>query len=81
MATKYIDAIFRGGRIELLEPVPLAEGTCLKVLVENDSGSDTRSAANRQIDYVRQLRGAFKGSLSSSEEFAHRKTVEKTLER
>lgn len=73
--SRYVDAIFRGGKIELLGPVSLAEGAKVKVLIE---GTDDRED---QHALVTRLRGAFKGSLSSTEEFCRRKAEEKVVER
>ena len=79
MSTKCIDAVYREGKIELLVSISLAEGTRVKVLIEEESHGE--DAIDGRIDLVRRLRGAFRGSLSSSEEFSRRKAAEKALER
>ena len=73
--SRYVDAIFKGGKIELLRPVSLVEGAKVKVLIEGADDQEDQHAL------VKRLRGAFKGSLSSTEEFSRRKAEEKVVER
>ena len=80
MTTKYLEAVYKEGRIELLNPISLEEGTRVKVLIEEDDEHGKERVA-RQVAYIKQLRGAFKGSLSTSKEFSGRKVGEKARER
>ena len=73
---RYVDAIFRSGKIEPLSPLSLSEGSRVKIVVpESDESIEDAQRAS-----IRRLRGQFRGSLSSSDAFSQRKTIEKAME-
>lgn len=74
---RQIDAIYREGKTESLEPLCVAEGSLVKVMVlkSNKAGGDI------QRRLVKQLRGKFEGSLSSSKAFSQQKAEAKAIER
>ena len=80
MTARYVDAVYCEGKIELLDPVALPNGTHVRVLIEGDEVTRGETT-HRQVAQIKRMRGAFKGSLSSSEAFSRRKAEEKVLER
>lgn len=81
MSTRYVDGVYRKGRVELLDLVPLVEETPVKVVIEEQNGVSNERDMAQRIERIRRLRGAFRGCLSSSAEFSRRKASEKALER
>ena len=73
---RYVEAIVRGGRIELLGPLSLSEGSRVKIVVPevNETTEDAQRAS------IQRLRGEFRGSLNSSDAFSGRKATEKAME-
>ena len=74
---RYVDAIYKDGHIELMESLSLPEGVQVKVMIPMEIARKVRT----QHFLIKELRGKYKGSLSSSEAFSKRKTEEKALER
>jgi predicted DNA-binding antitoxin AbrB/MazE fold protein len=74
---RYIDAIYKDGHIELMESLSLPEGVKVKVIIPNEIVHQFKT----QRLFVKELRGKYKGSLSSSEVFSQQKAKEKALER
>lgn len=52
----------------------------LTVVPTDDLDQEKRITRQTQLENIRRLRGRFKGSLSTSEDFAARKALEKELE-
>lgn len=50
------------------------------VVLTDDLDQQKMASREKQLENIRRLRGRFKGSLSTSEDFAARKALEKELE-
>ncbi len=74
---KTIEAIYVNGLLQPLEPIQDSEGQVYLVTILN---IETIRAGKRSQP-IKSLRGKYRGFLSSADEFASSKQVEKALER
>ena len=70
-----VEAVYEGGYLRPLEPLEAREGLVYIVTVLDIASIQQRARA------AQGWRGKYRGYLSSSDEFARRKTSEKALER
>lgn len=74
-AIQTVEAVYEKGYLRPLEPIENREGLIYIVTVVDPVASKRHKPA------YQSLRGKYKGSLSSTEEFSRNKQIEKALER